>query len=63
MLMPSHPGLPPRPTFPPTSTEEPFDEDDYDSIEKLDTKVDPNEETKKPENSEQDDDSITVEAI
>ncbi|EZA53708.1 hypothetical protein DMN91_007887 [Ooceraea biroi] len=63
VLTPSHhPGFPPRPLLPPTSTQEPFDVDDYDGIEKLDTQVDPNAETKKPENNE-DDDSITVEAI
>ncbi|XP_036139558.1 uncharacterized protein LOC105839878 isoform X2 [Monomorium pharaonis] len=60
VLTPSHPGI--SPILPPTSTEQSF-EDDYDSIEKLDTKVDPNTEAKKPENSEQDDDSITVEAV
>lgn len=59
------PGLPSRPVLPPTSTQEPpYNEDDYDGIEKLDAKVDPDKETKKPENiSEQDDDSITVEAL
>ncbi|XP_071582781.1 uncharacterized protein [Temnothorax nylanderi] len=61
VLTPSHPGIPP--VLPPTSTEQSFDEDDYDGIEKLDTKVEPDAETKKPEHSEQDDDSITVEAI
>lgn len=61
MLTPSHPEVPP--TLPPTSTEQSFDQDDYDGIEKLDTKVDPDTEIKKPEDSEQDDDSITVEAI
>lgn len=55
----SHPGIPP--VLPPTSTEQSFD--DYDGIEKLDTKVDPGTETKKPEDNEQDNDSITVEAI
>ncbi|XP_029156470.1 uncharacterized protein LOC114929193 [Nylanderia fulva] len=62
VLTPSHPGVLP-PALPPTSTQEPFDDDnDYDGIEKLDTKVDPATETKKPETSEHDD-SITVEAI
>jgi len=60
VLTPSHPGVPP--VFPPTSTEQSFNEHDYDDIEKLDMKVDPNTETKKPEDSEQDD-SIIVEAI
>lgn len=60
MLTPSHPGV--SPILPPTSTEQSFNENDYDSIETLDTKVDPDTETKKPENSEADD-SITVEAI
>ncbi|KAL6266807.1 hypothetical protein P5V15_003638 [Pogonomyrmex californicus] len=58
VLTPSHPGV--SPVFPPTSTES-FDEADYDGIEKLDTKIDPDTETKKPENN--DNDSITVEAI
>lgn len=64
VLTPSHPGLPPRPILPPT-TQRPFDEDDYDGVEKLDSKVDPAAGTKKPESGgEQDgDDSITVEAI
>ena len=62
MLTPSHPGIPP--ILPPTSTEQSFDENDYDGIEKLDTKVDVDTETKKEtENNGQDDDSITVEAI
>ncbi|KMQ93118.1 hypothetical protein RF55_6807 [Lasius niger] len=61
VLTPSHPGVPP--VLPPTTTQQPFDDDDYDGIEKLDAKVDPATETKKPGNSEQDDDSITVEAI
>lgn len=60
VLTPSHPGV--SPVLPPTSTEQSFDENDYDGIETLDTKVDPEIETKKPENSEADD-SITVEAI
>ncbi|XP_018303944.1 uncharacterized protein [Mycetomoellerius zeteki] len=59
LLTPSHPGIPPA--LPPTSTEQSSDEDDYDGIEKLDTKVDPDTETKNPENT--DNDSITVEAI
>ncbi|XP_014480735.1 PREDICTED: uncharacterized protein LOC106747593 [Dinoponera quadriceps] len=65
VLTPSHPGLPGRPLLPPTSTQEPFDVDiDDDRIEKLDSKVEPGTETKKPANSgEQDEDSITVEAI
>lgn len=63
LLTPSHPGLPPRPILPPTSTQQPFDEDAYNNVEKLDSKVDPSTgETKKP-GSEEDDDSITVEAI
>ncbi|XP_029675016.1 uncharacterized protein LOC115242677 isoform X2 [Formica exsecta] len=63
MLTPSHPGVLP-PALPPTSTQQPSDDDDYDGIEKLDTKVDTvDTETKKPGNDEQDDDSITVEAI
>ena len=57
MLTPFHPGIPPA--LPPTSTEQPSNEDDYDGIEKLDTKVDPD--TENPENT--DNDSITVEAI
>ncbi|XP_011693087.1 PREDICTED: uncharacterized protein LOC105453081 [Wasmannia auropunctata] len=61
VLTPSQPGVPP--VLPPTSTEQSFDENDYDGIEKLDTKVDPDTDAKKPEDSEQDDDSITVEAI
>ncbi|XP_011156262.1 uncharacterized protein LOC105193504 [Solenopsis invicta] len=62
VLTPSHPGVPP--IVPPTSTEQSFDENDYDGIEKLDTKVEVDTETKKDsENNEQDDDSITVEAI
>jgi len=61
VLTPSRPELPPRPVFPPTSTPELFDEDD--GVEKLDSRVEPNTETKKPENNEQDDDSISVEAI
>jgi len=60
VLTPSHPGVPS--VLPPTSTEQSFNEHDYDDIEKLDAKVDPNTETKKPEDSEQDD-SIIVEAI
>ncbi|XP_012227441.1 uncharacterized protein [Linepithema humile] len=60
VLTPSQPGLPPRPLLPPTSTQ-PSEEDDYDGIEKLDMKVDPNEGTKKPENNEND--SIVVDAI
>ncbi|EGI69642.1 hypothetical protein G5I_01549 [Acromyrmex echinatior] len=59
VLAPFHPGIPPA--LPPTSTEQSSDEDDYDGIEKLDMKVDPDTETKKPENT--DNDSITVEAI
>ncbi|XP_072751708.1 uncharacterized protein [Anoplolepis gracilipes] len=64
VLTPSHPGVFP-PALPPTSTEQPSvtNNDDYDGIEKLDTKVDPATETKKPGNDEQNDDSITVEAI
>lgn len=63
MLPPPHPGVLP-PALPPTSTQRPSDDDDYDGIEKLDTKVDTvDTETKKPGNDEQDDDSITVEAI
>ncbi|KYN30761.1 hypothetical protein ALC56_14572 [Trachymyrmex septentrionalis] len=57
VLTPFHPGIPPA--LPPTSTEQPSNEDDYDGIEKLDTKVDPD--TENPENT--DNDSITVEAI
>ncbi|GAB1864665.1 hypothetical protein CAJAP_05744 [Camponotus japonicus] len=60
VLTPSHPGVLP-PALPPTSTQQPSNDDDYDGIEKLDTKVDPATETKKPENEQ--DDSITVEAI
>lgn len=62
VLTPSRPGLPPRPLLPPTSTQEPFDVN-IDGIEKLDSKVDPGTEMKKPASSEQDADSITVEAI
>jgi hypothetical protein len=61
VLTPSRPEFPVRPVLPPTSTPELFDEDD--GVEKLDSKLEPNTETKKPENSERDDDSITVEAI
>ncbi|XP_011151023.1 uncharacterized protein LOC105190160 [Harpegnathos saltator] len=62
VLTPSHPGLPPRPILPPTSTQEPVDVDIDDSnIEKLDSKVEPG--TTMPTSSEQDGDSITVEAI
>ncbi|XP_011867878.1 PREDICTED: uncharacterized protein LOC105562008 isoform X2 [Vollenhovia emeryi] len=60
VLTPSHPGIPPA--LPPTSTEQSFDEADYDGIEKLDTKFESDTEIKKPEDNEQDD-SITVEAI
>lgn len=63
VLTPSQPGLPPRPLLPPTSPQEPSEEDDYDGIEKLDMKVDPNTETKKPENNEKDNDSVVVDAI
>lgn len=56
------PGLPSGPVVPPTQ-EPPFNEDDYDGIEKLDAKVDPDKETKKPENISEQDDSITVEAL
>ncbi|XP_018402926.1 PREDICTED: uncharacterized protein LOC108779892 [Cyphomyrmex costatus] len=59
VLTPSRPEIPS--VLPPTSTEQSFDEDDYDGIEKLDMKVDPDTETKNPENT--DNDSITVEAI
>jgi len=60
-LAPSQPELPPGPLFPPTST--PSEEDDYDGIEKLDMKVDPNAGTKKPENNQMDTDSVVVDAI
>lgn len=58
------PGQPlPKPN-PPTTTVKPTEESD-DGIEKLDTKVEPEKETKKPvdSNENDDDDSITVDSI
>ncbi|KAL0114718.1 hypothetical protein PUN28_011789 [Cardiocondyla obscurior] len=57
VLTPPRPGI--SPVLPPTSTEQSSEESDYDSGEKLDTDT----EIKKPESSEEHDDSITVEAI
>lgn len=61
VLTPSRPVLPP--ILPPGSTERPFDVDDDDGIEKLDSKTDPDAEIKKPENIQQDNDTVTVEAL
>lgn len=72
---PAHPGFVPSVGSPPISTQRPFDVDnndgngdgdDDDGIEKLDTKVDPETGMRKPDATEEsydDDDTISVEAI
>lgn len=68
VLSPSHPGFIPVSGSPPISTDRPFDvdNDDDSGIEKLDTKVEPEKEMRKPDANDgnyDDDDTITIEAI
>ncbi|XP_017799278.1 PREDICTED: uncharacterized protein LOC108580122 isoform X2 [Habropoda laboriosa] len=64
VLKPVQPGKPPKSTPPSTTTMKP-NEGSEDGIEKLDTKVEPEEEKKKLNYNEEnsDKDSITVEAV
>ncbi|CAK9805943.1 hypothetical protein ANTQUA_LOCUS4637 [Anthophora quadrimaculata] len=64
VLKPVEPGKPPKSTPPSTTTMKPSGESD-DGIEKLDTKVEPEEETKKLNKNDEnsDKDSIVVDAI
>lgn len=65
LLRPIQPGEPPKPSPPSTTTMKPEDESAEDGIEKLDTKVEPEKEMKKSNESGEDidDDSITIESI
>ena len=64
-MKPIQPGGPPKSSPPSTTTVKPADESSEDAIEKLDTKVEPEKETKKSNGKEENtnDDSITIETI
>ncbi|XP_017764541.1 PREDICTED: uncharacterized protein LOC108553951 [Eufriesea mexicana] len=67
ILKPAQPGGELKPTAPSTTTMKPADKDGEDGIEKLDSKVEPGKETKKPNEEKKeenmDDESITIDSI
>ncbi|XP_017875204.1 uncharacterized protein LOC108622061 [Ceratina calcarata] len=62
ILKPGQPGELPRPSTEPTTTTRPV-ENSEGGIEKLDTKVEPDKETSRPNESEENDDSVIIESI